>query len=84
VQALINKETLCEICKIKEVSALYISSKCKLSSDKIERWINIQDNLLPTFRQAKAVSKCLHVPFAGLYMNSYDLPLEQIRKYNII
>lgn len=83
MQALINKETLLSICKIKEVTASYISCKCNLSIEKTVRWINPQDTLLPSFNQAKAVSKWLHVPFAGLYMNSSDLPLEQIRKYKI-
>jgi len=83
VKALIKKDSLNEICKIKEVSSSYISSKCKISIDKLERWKNPQDPLLPTFNQAKAISKCLHVPLAGLYMNSFDLPLEQIRKYKI-
>jgi len=83
MQALINKETLLSICKIKEVTASYISSKGNLPIDKTVRWINPRDSLLPTFHQAKAVSKCLHIPFAGLYMNSSDLPLEQIRKYKI-
>jgi Zn-dependent peptidase ImmA (M78 family) len=83
MQALINKETLQSICRIKEVTAAYISSKCNLPMKSIVHWINPQDNLLPTFNQAKAVSKCLHVPFAGLYMSSSDLPLEQIRRYKI-
>lgn len=83
MQALINKETLLSICKIKEVTTSYISNKCNLPKDEIVRWINPQDTLLPTLNQAKKVSKCLHVPFAGLYMNPSDLPLEQIRKHKI-
>ena len=36
------------------------------------------DQALPTIKQAKAIANCIHVPFAGLYMNPSDIPLKQI------
>ena len=36
------------------------------------------DSLLPTIKQAKTIATCLHIPFAGLYMNPKDIPLQRI------
>lgn len=83
MQALINKETLATVGATKEVSAAFIAERTKLSLKKVKCWLNTQDTTLPTFNQAKVIAKCLHIPFAALYMNALDLPLEQIRKYKI-
>jgi Zn-dependent peptidase ImmA (M78 family) len=78
IQALINKETLYAICKAKKVTSAYIAEETKYSEDKILRWSNPSDILRPTFIQAKNIAKCLHVPFAGLYMKPADIPLKKL------
>jgi hypothetical protein len=50
----------------------------KFAEDKIVRWSNPSDILRPTFIQAKNIAKCLHVPFAGLYMKPDDVPLRKL------
>lgn len=76
--ALINKDTLNYICKGKGVTIEFLAHKLSYSSDKIKRWLDLNDSLLPTINQAKALAKVLHVPFAALYMNSKDIPLKPI------
>ena len=76
--ALINKETLAYICGKKGISNNFISDRTKLNADKVALWLDSSDQALPTIKQAKAIANCLHVPFAGLYMNPSDIPLKQI------
>lgn len=76
--ALINKETLLHICKSKKVSETYISNKTGTKPEKLSAWLDIIDPSLPTINQAKSVASCLHIPFAGLYMNPQDVPIKSI------
>ena len=78
--ALINKETLIHICDSKQVTKEYIVSKTNLNTGKWEQWIDLNDALLPTIRQAKAIASCLHIPFAALYMNASDIPPKALPK----
>jgi Zn-dependent peptidase ImmA (M78 family) len=76
--ALINKSTLSLICRTKQVTLTYIAEKTTLNEERIYRWLDISDPSLPTFVQAKKIAKCLHIPFAGLYMNPEDVPLKHL------
>ncbi len=76
--ALINKDTLSYICTNKGVSPTFIVSRTKCSPNKVNLWLNPTEPALPTINQAKSIASCLHIPFAGLYMNSQDIPLKRI------
>lgn len=76
--ALINKSTLSHICTGKKVSPEYVISKTNLIPSKVHLWMNPDDPTLPTINQAKAIASCLHIPFAGLYMNPEDVKLKSI------
>lgn len=76
--ALINKDTLIYICNGKKVSKKYIISKTKFNPDKLDSWLDVISETFPTIQQAKKIAKCLHIPFAALYMNSKDINLRSI------
>lgn len=76
--AMINKETLSYICEQRKVSAEYIQKKTHYKVETIEKWLNPAEERFPTIKQAKKLANCLHVPFAGLYMNSKDIPAQKI------
>lgn len=78
VYATINKETLLHICHSKEVSTDFIIKKTKLNAAKVPLWLDTTNSSLPTIKQAKVLALCLHIPFAGLYMNPVDIPLKRI------
>ncbi len=78
VYAIINKETLLHICSSKKVSTDFIINKTKLNPAKIPLWLDTTNPALPTIKQAKTLAACLHIPFAGLYMNPDDIPLKSI------
>lgn len=78
VYALINKDTLAYICREKGVSGDFIANKTKISATKLALWLTPTDSAFPTIKQAKKLASCLHIPFAGLYMNSTDIPLKKI------
>ena len=78
VYATINKDTLAHICKEKGVSSEFLASKTKLNMPRLNRWLTPTDINLPTINQAKKIAACLHIPFAGLYMNPCDIPLKRI------
>lgn len=78
VYAKINKATLAYICNSKGVTTNFIVDRTKLPAEKLQLWLDTTTDKLPTIRQAKAVAKCIHVPFAGLYMNPNDIPLKRI------
>lgn len=78
IQALINKETLKYIVDGKKVSKEYILKFCKCKSTQLDRWIGVHNDDYPTIKQAKNLAKCLHIPFAALYMNSKDIKLKSI------
>lgn len=78
IYATINKETLLHICNGKKISTEFIISKTKLNHTKVPLWLDAANPLLPTIKQAKTLAACLHVPFAGLYMNPNDVPLKRI------
>lgn len=69
VYATINKDTLAHICKEKGVSSEFLASKTKLNMSRLNQWLTPTDINLPTINQAKKIAACLHIPFAGLYMN---------------
>ncbi len=83
VNALINKETLVYICTQKKVSPQYLIRKGRFKEDRLNKWFDISDPLLPTIKQAKALAGYLHVPFAGLYMNSGDIPEKNFLRLKI-
>lgn len=78
VYATINKDTLAHICKEKGVSSEFLASKTKLNMSRLNQWLTPTDINLPTINQAKKIAACLHMPFAGLYMNPCDIPLKRI------
>ena len=78
VYALINKDTLAYICREKGVTGDFIANKTKISATNLALWLAPSDSALPTIKQAKKLASCLHIPFAGLYMNSADIPLKKI------
>lgn len=80
-RALINKATLKLICDTRNVTAEYISRVTKCKAGSIEKWKDPQNPLLPTIRQAKAIARCLNVPFAGLYMMPQFVPVEKLPKW---
>lgn len=67
--AAINKGTLACIFEGKKVSKEYVVSKTGVKPEKLDKWLDEADALLPTIRQAKDIATCLHIPFAGFYMN---------------
>ena len=78
IRALINKETLVYVCTQKKVSPQYLIRKGGFKEDRLNKWLNISETLLPTVKQAKTLAACLHLPFAALYMNSCDIPVHKI------
>lgn len=78
--AKINKETLRYIRVNKSVTVEHIERITKYKKQKILEWEDVGQTSLPTINQAKAIAKCLHVPFAGLYMNSNDIPQNKLPK----
>ena len=76
--ALINKRTLLTIIEKKRITNEYILLKTKLRQDKYSQWIDENDPLLPTVNQAKAIAACIHVSFAGLYMEPDLVPYKSI------
>lgn len=85
--ALINKKVLPYICKCKEVTAEYLSDTANLNKDKVDQWLDVTDPTLPTILQAKRLAKCLHVPFASLYMNTEDINIKrppEIKNYRTL
>ncbi len=78
IYAQINKATLSHIINGKKVSHEYIASEIKVKSEKIEKWLDASDSSPPTLNQAKDIAACLHIPFAALYMNPYDIKIREI------
>jgi len=75
--AYINKDTLKAVCEAKGVDVSYIAEKINCNPPtKINDWIDNNSNIFPTFNQAKAIAKCLNIPFAGLYMNPQNLKIK--------
>lgn len=83
VYATINKDTLAHICKEKGVSSEFLASKTKLNMSRLNQWLTPTDINLPTINQAKKIAACLHIPFAGLYMNPCDIPLSIFQIFGI-
>lgn len=78
VYALINKEVIPYICKKKKITLEYLQGSTHLNIEKLKRWLDVSDTTLPTISQAKKIAKCLHIPFAGLYMNTEDINIKAI------
>ncbi|MBR4435666.1 MAG: ImmA/IrrE family metallo-endopeptidase [Clostridia bacterium] len=78
VYALINKEVIPYICQRKKVSLDYLQTNAKVDASKLSKWFCMDDPSVPTIPEAKRIAKCLHIPFAGLYMNVDDIPIKSI------
>ena len=78
IYAKINKNTLAYIFEGKKVSKDYVASKAGVNADKLDKWLNIADTLFPTINQAKSIAACLHIPFAGFYMEPKHVKLKSI------
>ena len=76
--AKINKETLKFIRETKQLSFEYIERITKFPEEKILLWEDDSSQKYPTINQAKIIAKCYRVPFAGLYMNSYDIDIKHL------
>ena len=79
--ALINKEVIPYICSKKKVSIDYLVKKTGLKQEKIEGLFDLSNESKITINQAKTIAKCLHVPFAGLYMNKEDVRIKEIPSF---
>ena len=78
VRALINKEVIPYICAGKKVTIEYLHNSTHFQTEKLAKWLDITDSTLPTILQAKKIAKCLHIPFAGLYMNTGDINIRAV------
>ncbi len=78
VYATINKEVIPYVCFGKKVTLEYLENSVKYQKSKLEKWLDVSDPSLPTILQAKKLAKCLHIPFASLYMNTNDIPIKSI------
>lgn len=78
VYALINKEVIPYVCAGKKVTIEYLQNSTHFQREKLAKWLDVSDTTLPTILQAKKIAKCLHMPFAGLYMNTGDINLRAI------
>ncbi len=78
IYAQINKNTLAYIFEGKKVSKEYVVSKTGVKSEKLDKWLDVSDVLFPTINQAKSIATCLHIPFAGFYMNPEHVKLKSI------
>ncbi len=78
VYALINKEVIPFICKGKKVTLEYLHDSTHFQTEKLTKWLDINEATLPTIPQAKKIAKCLHIPFAALYMNTGDINIKAI------
>lgn len=78
VSALINKEVIPFICHGKKVTIEYLLAITGFPKDKVIRWLDVADRTLPTINQAKLIAKCLHIPFAALYMNTADINIKSL------
>ncbi|MDR2590354.1 MAG: ImmA/IrrE family metallo-endopeptidase [Oscillospiraceae bacterium] len=67
-KAFINKETLAFLLSKKSVTSDYLSQKSACKIEQIEKWIDVNNDNLPTLNQARKIADILRVPFAGLYM----------------
>lgn len=56
IYALINKDTLVHICTSKKVSCQYLSQRGKFKEERLRRWMDSADSLLPTIKQAKTIA----------------------------
>ena len=78
VYALINKEVIPYVCDGKKVTIEYLQNSTHFQMEKLKKWLDVSDTTLPTILQAKKIAKCLHMPFAGLYMNTGDINIRAI------
>lgn len=78
VYALINKEVIPYVCAGKRVTIEYLQKSTHFQMEKLAKWLDVSDTTLPTILQAKKIAKCLHIPFAGLYMNTGDINVRAI------
>ncbi|MDR0355399.1 MAG: ImmA/IrrE family metallo-endopeptidase [Deltaproteobacteria bacterium] len=80
IRALINKETLVFICSQIGVTTSCLASKAGLAEDKLAPWLDVKVGDLPTINQAKKMAKALKIPFAALYLNKENIPVNRLPK----
>ena len=78
IYAKINKSTLEFIRARLQVSYEYIERMTDFSQQRISVWEDTSVEKWPTINQAKALAKCYHIPFAGLYMNATDINVRHL------
>lgn len=78
VYARINKSTLEFIRNQLQVSFEYVERNTHYDQQKVLSWEDPSSAKLPTINQAKAMAKCYHIPFAGLYMNQTDINVRHL------
>lgn len=78
IYAKINKSTLEFIRGRLQVSYEYIERMTDFSQQRISVWEDTSVEKWPTINQAKALAKCYHIPFAGLYMNATDINVRHL------
>jgi transcriptional regulator with XRE-family HTH domain len=88
-RALIDKETLSYICSSTRVTAAYLAGKIGLAESIVARFLTVDDELLPTMDQAKAIAKALRLPFVALYLNIKNIkdkikPLPYLQDFRTI
>lgn len=76
--AKINCATLKYIRESTKASFDYIEKKTQYTRDRILAWEDDTNPDCPTLNQAKELAACLHVPFAGLYMEAKNIPDNQL------
>ncbi len=74
----INKETFSFICLQLGISSSFLAQKTGHSEEKINLWLDTSNDIFPTINQAKKIAKVLRIPFAGLYMNKENLPVQKL------
>jgi Predicted Zn peptidase len=79
-RAWINKETFAHICTSIGVTSAFLAKKTTLAEDKINKWLSINEDTLPTIIQAKKIAKALKIPFAGLYMSKNSVNIKHLPK----
>lgn len=79
-RAWINKETFAHICTSIGVTSAFLAKKTTLAEDKINKWLSIDNDTLPTIIQAKKIAKVLKIPFAGLYMSKNSINIKHLPK----
>jgi Zn-dependent peptidase ImmA (M78 family) len=82
LKALINKQTLKKIVNHLKVTLSFLQKKTGCTNlSLVDKWLNPELDNLPSFRQAKQIATSLKIPFAALYMNEDQIPLNNLPKF---